>query len=84
MRSDREDTTKQQAAVAEARQKLHDALSELALEAALAAKVAGSTAKRAPEPDLPAVYAAASAVKRAEEALDLAKADLDTASGGDL
>jgi hypothetical protein len=84
MRRDREDTTAQREREATARKKLHDALSTLAREAALAAKAAGSGAKRAPDPDLPAVYAATSAVRRAEEELDLAKADLDTASGGDL
>ena len=67
-------------AVTDARAQLHDALTTLAGEAALAAKAA--KAKRG-HPDLPAVYAATRAVERAEEAVDLAVYDRDTAAGED-
>ena len=80
MRRDREDLTRQTAALAEARAALAEALDDLALEAKDAAKAARS--KRGP-PDLPAVYAAGNAVRRAEEAVDLATLDLATAGGAD-
>ncbi len=73
-----EDLTAQRDAVTTAHSNLHDALSILAGEAALAAKVAR---RKGGQPDLPAVYAAANAVRRAEEALDTATYDLSTASG---
>ncbi len=79
-RHDREDTTRQQMRVLVARQFLADALSNLAGEAALAAK---ATRAKTGSPDLPAVYAASRAVERAEEALDTATYDLQTAQGAD-
>lgn len=67
-------------AITDARAGLHDALVNLAGEAALAAKVYKS--KRG-QSDLASVHGAASAVRRAEETLDLAVLDRDTAAGAD-
>ena len=80
IRQDREDLTAQRERVAETRAHLHDALSTLAGEAARAAKAARTKTGR---PDLPAVYAASRAVERAEEAVDQAVYDLQTAGGED-
>lgn len=67
-------------AVTAARAALHDALATLEVEAGLAARAARS--KRG-NPDLPSVIAAFRMVERAEEALDLAVYDRDTAAGAD-
>ena len=48
-----------------------------------AAKAARRTLARTRQPDLTDFYGATSAVRRAEEALDLAHLDLRTASGED-
>ncbi|MCW2776281.1 MAG: hypothetical protein JWN17_6 [Frankiales bacterium] len=79
-RPDREDLTRQQEALAAARADLAAALDDLESEAHTAARAARS--KRG-VPDLPAVHAAARAVERAEEALDLAALDVRTAAGED-
>jgi hypothetical protein len=75
-----EDVAEQRAALETARAVLSDALFELAETAAKEAKAARS--KRG-TPDLPAVYAAVRHVWRAEEAVDTATYDLQTASGED-
>jgi multidrug efflux pump subunit AcrA (membrane-fusion protein) len=84
LRPDREDLTSQRERVAAARAGLARALADLAGEAALAHGDLRSRAKRPPEPDMPAVYAAVTRVREAENVLDIAKADLATAGGQDL
>ncbi|MCU1692490.1 MAG: hypothetical protein JWM64_1581 [Frankiales bacterium] len=79
-RPDREDLSRQQEALAQARADLAVALDDLSSEAHTASRAARS--KRG-VPDLPAVHAAARAVERAEEALDLAALDVRTAAGED-
>ena len=79
-RPDREDVSHQQEVLAAARAHLAAALDDLSAEAHTAARAARS--KRA-VPDLPAVHAAARAVERAEEAVDLAALDVRTAAGED-
>jgi hypothetical protein len=79
-RPDREDLTRQRDAVETARADLAVTLDDLEREARTAARSART--KRG-QPDLPAVHAAARAVERAEEALDLAALDLRTAAGDD-
>lgn len=78
--ADREDLTRQRDALDGARADLAAALDDLEREAKSAARAART--KRG-APDLPAVHAAARAVERAEEALDLAALDLRTAAGDD-
>lgn len=75
-----EDVAPQRAALADARAHLARALDDLSAAAHDAARAARS--KRG-TPDLPAVYAHTNAVRRAEETVDLAALDLDTAAGGD-
>ena len=79
-RPDREDLSRQQEALAAARADLAAALDDLEREATTAARAART--KRG-LPDLPAVHAAARAVERAEEAVDLAALDVRTAAGED-
>jgi predicted RNase H-like HicB family nuclease len=79
-RPDREDLHRQREAVDEARVALAAALDALEREAHTAARASRT---RRGTPDLPGVYAAARAVERAEEALDLAALDLRTAAGED-
>lgn len=79
-RPDREDLSRQQEALAVARADLAAALDDLEREAKTAARAART--KRG-QPDLPAVHAAARAVERAEEAVDLAALDVRTAAGED-
>lgn len=79
-RSDREDVSRQQEALAAARAELAAALDDLSAQAHTAARAARS---RRAVPDLPAVHAAARAVERAEEAVDLAALDVRTAAGED-
>ena len=79
-RPDRMDLSAQRDTLSRRRSDLADALAELASEASLAAKVCRRVRGN---PDLDAVYAAARAVERAEEAVDLAALDLATAGGED-
>lgn len=83
MRPDREDVAAQRTAVHAARADLRDALAEVSLEAAFAARTAGSAAKHPPPIDLDRYIAAHRRVLAAEQALDLAVYDLRTASGED-
>lgn len=78
MRRDREDTRAQAEALTAAREDLARALDVLADDAKTAAKAARTKRGR---PDLDAVYTSARHVARAEEAVDLAAYDLQTASG---
>lgn len=75
-----EEVAAQESALTQARAQLAEALFDLAETAAKEAKAART--KRG-TPDLPAVYAAEQAVRRAEEAVDTAAYDLQTASGED-
>lgn len=84
MRPDREDLTAQHERLMAARRVLADALTALAIEGTVAARRLHSTAKRLPEPDMPAVYGAVARVRDAENGLDMARADLATAGGTDL
>jgi hypothetical protein len=79
-RPDREDLHRQREAVDAARADLAATLDDLEREAHTAARAART---RRGVPDLPAVHAAARAVERAEETLDLAALDLRTAAGED-
>lgn len=79
-RPDREDLTRQRETLEAARADLGGRLDDLEREAKAAARAART--KRG-QPDLPAVHAAARAVERAEEAVDLAALDLRTAAGDD-
>lgn len=81
IRSDREDTTRQQENLEAARLELQRSLEDLTDEAKKAAKACGS--KRA-NPDIEAVQAAWLAVDRAREAVELAVTDLAGARGEDL
>lgn len=81
IRTDREDTTRQEAALEEARQALQGALNTLAAEAKDAAKACGS---KRPNPDIPAVQAAWLATDRAREAVEMAAIDLAGARGEDI
>jgi len=80
MRTDREDLTAQQEAVADARASLAAALEDLEAEARRAARAARSRTGR---PDVDRVTAAHLAVDRTREALDIATYDLQTAAGHD-
>ena len=80
LRADREDLSRQEAAVVETRVALATALDDLEREAKAAARAART--KRG-TPDLDAVSAAHRAVQRAEELHDLAVYDLRTAGGAD-
>jgi multidrug resistance efflux pump len=75
----RDDLSRQFAVVHAAEHDLRAALGGVEREA----KVARRTASRASQPDLGDLYAAVNQIRRAEEALDLARLDLHTASGGD-
>lgn len=67
-------------AITDARTHLFHALDALEAEAH-AAKMAAKSKRGTP--DLPAVYGAVSSLRRAEEELDLAVLDRDTAAGAD-
>jgi len=84
VRTDREDLTKQVVAVSDARAQLAHQLHVLIYAAEQALKVVQSKAKRPPAVDLTPVHSARVALERAEEAHELALADLRTASGDDL
>lgn len=84
LRPDREDLTPQLERLAAAREGLAAALGELAGEAALAVRPLRSAARRPPEPNMGAVYAAVTRVREAENVLDMARVDLETARGVDL
>lgn len=77
--TDRIDLRPQRARVHECQQDLDRALAEMEKTA----KHARRTLRHARQLDLAGVHGAASAVRRAEEALDIAQLDLHTASGHD-
>lgn len=79
-RADREDLSAQEERVRVAREDLARSLDDLIADAKAAAKAARSKRGR---PNLDDVYACHAAVQRAEESLDLAVYDLQTASGAD-
>ncbi len=79
-RADREDLSQQETALAEARADLAAALELLATDAKNAARKA--RAKRG-QPDLDQVRVSFRAFERAEETVDLAAYDLQTAAGAD-
>lgn len=80
IRADRENYSAQEQALTVARQVLAEHLDELSRHAKTAARAARG---RFAQPDLDAVYAAASRVREAHEAADLAAYDLQTARGED-
>ncbi len=83
-RLDREDLTRQREAERETRLALRDALRDVIAEAHGArSRTSGTTALQARTASLDGVYGAVEALRRAEEAHDLAALDLKTAGGGD-
>lgn len=81
-RADREDLTTQHNAVQDARQSLSARLKDLSIEADQASRAV--TRGKRPSPNmLDRLIGRYQDVRNAEEALDLALLDLDTAAGGD-
>jgi hypothetical protein len=83
IRADREDLTAQVQAEWDARLTVSEALTALVDAATVARRGMGNTLKSRRMADLGPVHGAASALRRAEEAWDLARLDLETAAGGD-
>ena len=87
-RPDREDLTRQHAAVADARREMAAACDAVHVEARYVARVIGSKSRLTSAEALTAIttalVGAMSAVRRAEDTLQVALTDLATARGEDL